>query len=212
MNDAAKSPLVDTHGRLLKERFSALPASALVACPSSVIDTTGVYAILLLDADVVLARIGYNTGVDGKLWSIGKYGHVYTGEGAGVCGRLLDHLSGTVRDSTFRESLIALQAATGAIWDNSDPLHADLIAEEILTEWLSEKALVAFKHCNLIGEVERDLLQRSPSPLNIKDRPRTPFTDLLSRARAQHGVPRKPSSPSPQRRAERERPYLLHHW
>jgi len=202
----------DQHGKLIKERFTALLASDFLDRRSRVIDTVGVYAILIRDAQGLFGRMGYDPKVDGALWNVGGYGHVYTGESVGVCSRILEHLIGTSRESTFRESLIALQKTTGAIWNDLSPRYHGHTDEQNLSDWLTENALIAFKHCNLVGEVERDLLKRAPCPLNIKDRPRTPFTDFLSDSRKAHGLPRKAAEPRYISRAPREKPYLLHAW
>jgi hypothetical protein len=212
MTKGMHSNWTDQHGKLLKERFTAVSASDLLARPSRIIDTVGVYAILIRDAEMIFGRLGYNPKLDGALWNVGGYGHVYTGESVGVCSRLLEHLIGSSRESTFRESLIALQRATGAIWNASHSRYYSHTDEQNLSDWLAENALVAFKHCILVGEVERDLLRRAPCPLNIKDRPRTPFTGLLSDARRTHGIPRKTGEPLNMPRASRQKPYLLHAW
>jgi hypothetical protein len=187
-----------------------MTASQFFTCTSCIVDTVGVYAILIREVNPILIRMGYDVALDGRLWQISGYGHIYTGESVGVASRLIEHLTGTAEDSTFRESLIALQLATGAIWtDQASRCRSRL--EALLSDWLAENAMVAFKLCKFVGEVERGILERAPSPLNIRDHLPTPFTKMLKTARKNFGIQRRRPIRA-KSRSVAEPPRLLHPW
>jgi hypothetical protein len=166
-----------------REGFSMLSAQEFLSNPEIVRDIVGVYAILVHDADRVLCRTGLPHSDMLPVWKVDGYDHVYTGESVGVRSRLLHHLTGTIRESNFRHSLIALQFVYEALWDGDESRLEAL--EFQLNDWLIPRTMVAYKTCSLVGDVESDILQRSASPLNIKGRSRSKTAVHLKKARAQ---------------------------
>jgi hypothetical protein len=166
-----------------KEGFSILPAEQFLGNPELVRDTVGVYAISMQNAESFMCRAGLRYSESLPLWNVGGYSHIYTGESVGIRSRLLHHLIGTIRESNFRHSLIALQFVYEALWEGDEPQLEAL--ESQLNEWLMPRTMVAYKTCSFVGDVESDILARSASPLNIKGRSRTATAVHLKKARAQ---------------------------
>jgi hypothetical protein len=147
--------------------FRVLSAREFLRAPEQVRDTMGVYMILLSRAGEILSRAGLRDIAGLAAWTVSGHQHVYTGESIGVRSRVLTHLVGTVRDSAVREILLALQFSNAALWSYENENLEDLEAK--LTDWLSVNAMVAFRACNYVRDVERDLISRMPSPFNTKD-------------------------------------------
>jgi hypothetical protein len=144
-------------------------------------DTMGVYMILILGADAILARAGFSESHLLTPWSHQNYQHVYTGESIGIRSRLRLHLCGTVRDSPVRELLLAYQFSDAALWPVSDE-NLDKL-ESRLNKWLLENALIAFRVGGYVRDVEKDFIQRLPSTLNTKGNSDSPFLPLLKKKR-----------------------------
>jgi hypothetical protein len=166
---------------LLREGFTALPAARFLSAPEQVRDTMGVYMVLLRGIVDFLAGSGL-PNVDALLpWSVQDYVHCYTGESVAMRSRALLHLCGTVRDSAVREFLLALQVADEAIWPGSDENLIEMEAK--LSKWLSMNALVAFRPCGYVQDVEKDLIVRMPSPFNIRGNVTNPLARALKAKR-----------------------------
>ena len=162
-------------------------------------DAPGVYLILLQGGDILFGDFDTLP----LLASEGYY-HAYTGESIGIRSRLLHHLTGTIRESTFRESLLALQFSRAVLWAEQIAGLGDLEAR--LSAWLVDNACVAYRVRNYIRDGEQEMLTRSASPLNLSGRPKDQFAKRLKADRVkfrQHlkttgqgysGVLRSPSS------------------
>jgi len=167
---------------LLKEGFAILSAREFLNDPYVVRDAPGVYIILLQGAADIFTLACFDAMEISATWRVRGHDHIYTGESVGVRSRLLHHLLGTIRLSNFRHSLLALEFVYKALWGSDE---ADLSKlEQRFSEWIIPRALLAYKICPLIGEVEANIIKRSSSPLNIKGRARSPATLRLKRARA----------------------------
>lgn len=202
----------DEHGKLIKEGFHLVLARDFVPTPSQVIDTVGVYAILVKGADRKLCLMGYDELLDGKLWRINEYAHIYTGESYGVASRAMEHMTGTRLASNFRDTLLALEDSSGVSWSDVSKDSATVSRETILSDWLFYNALLAFKPCNFVGEVERKILARSPSPLNVRDRKPISFTSTIEAARENFGHKQPRCQKTEKRHRARPPIRLLHSW
>jgi len=166
---------------LKDEGFQGLSAKHLLVNPQAVRDTMGVYMIFLLDADKILSCAGPSETNILIPWSVSGHRHVYTGEGAAMRSRALLHLCGTIRDSSVREFLLSLQFSKNVLWPaSSETLFA---MERRLTGWLIENSYVAFRACGYVGDVEKDLIRRMPSPFNIAHNSKSPFLPSLKAER-----------------------------
>ena len=137
----------------------------------------GVYMLFLLDADQILSRAGLSETSVLIPWSVSGHQHVYTGEGVAMRSRALLHLCGTIRDSSVREFLLSLQFAKGVLWSASN--ETLFAMEDRLTKWLVENSYVAFRSCGYVGDVEKDLIRRMPSPFNTTHNSKSPFLPRL---------------------------------
>jgi hypothetical protein len=70
-----------------------------------------------------------------------------------------------------------------ALWDGEESRLEALECQ--LNDWLIPRAIVAYKTCSFVGDVENDILARSASPLNIKGRSRSKTAIHLKKTRAQ---------------------------
>ena len=152
---------------LTREGFSALSALHFLKQPEQICDTMGVYMIFIAGLCDLLAGAGISALDDLTNWSIEDYAHAYTGQSAAMRSRVLLHLRGSIRDSGVRETLLSLQFSHGVLWKDDDRALTRL--EGRLSRWLSEHAVVAFRACSYVRDVERDLIHRMPSPLNVTD-------------------------------------------
>ena len=147
------------------DAFTVMTASDVLATPELVPDQPGVYAIMLDGGARLLGDLGLPASPEGKVsWNELGCDHVYTGEAGGVRTRLLEHLSGDVGRSNFRQSLLALQWSASS--SPASPSLATMDAE--LGRMLQDRAVIAFKACSLPGEVETHLLAHHASPLNVQ--------------------------------------------
>ena len=156
----------DAVGSLIAEGFSLIHATEFRLNREIVCDTVGVYGILIEKATPCLHAAGFQ--FSHPMWCVQCFEHVYTGETFGLRGRLSHHLFGTIRDSNFRESLLAIQVASHALWQHDDQCEWPEVLEERLTDWLNARTMIAYKTCSFVKDVEADILARAPSPLNIQ--------------------------------------------
>jgi hypothetical protein len=168
---------------LEREGFAVLHAREFTPVPERVRDTMGVYMILISGVDELLSRAGLPLPVDLTNWSVSGHQHIYTGESVGMRSRALLHLCGTARDSVVRETLLALQHHNQGIWPEGIEKLDGLEAR--LTAWLGDNALVAFRACDYVRDVERDLIARMPSPFNTRDNRKNALAPYLKALRKQ---------------------------
>ena len=141
----------------------------------------GVYVLLFSEADAsrILARSGYFPDPSLPAWRYDGFQHLYTGEAYFLRQRLEEHLAKDSSRSPLRETLLALHWSTDALHGGpviSDDRHA---TDAALNAWMLDRVLIGFKVCGYGREVERNMLKRAASPLNIRDRQATPYSELL---------------------------------
>jgi hypothetical protein len=164
-----------------REGFVAISAEHLLERPAEIRDAMGVYMIFLRNVGSIFARSSISRIERISSWSVGDHQHCYTGESVAIRSRAILHLCGSVRDSGVREILLALQHADNAIWpDRDENLN---VLEMKLTGWLTENAIVAFRPCSYVRDVERDLISRMPSPLNLRGNTKSLFASALKAKR-----------------------------
>lgn len=177
-------PSLEAYDALGQEGFRLIPGSQLTR--SSIPDGAGVYAFLLLGGERMLAAMNYVPNSDRKLWSpAGRHCHAYTGSTRHLWGRLQDHMVGDRFRSTFRRSLLAIEHEYGALSATGLAMPPAPNREAALTLWLSLYAVVAVMPCEDWGEVERGILARAGSPLNIRHRTPDSFSGRLDTIRRQ---------------------------
>jgi hypothetical protein len=127
-----------------------------------------VYAFLVYDGDRLLNASGYFDLGGLPPLSVDGHSHLYTGHTYELARRLKNHLRGDIRTSTFRKSLLSIDA----FMTRGQPIFgcADLFDAAPLTDWLATNGIVAFRREADPETAERDLLARTPSPLNITTR------------------------------------------
>lgn len=167
---------------LIRQGFSLVGGASIEKFAHRIPEGPGVYVLLIANGNEILERAGYRAQSDRAPWKLGRFVHLYTGESFGVRSRVAHHVTGTIKDSNFRMTLLALQAACHAI----SPTTQSWVSEDWLTEWLRQNALVGFRRAEFIKEVEADILERSPSPLNIAGRSRSTFTKTLMGMRREY--------------------------
>jgi hypothetical protein len=163
------------------EGFSLITPSLIKKYPEKIPPAPGVYAIMLRGGTEILSRCDSSL-LDQRPWAVRDFTHLYTGESGNIRNRLDDHLTGEIDRSGFRLTLLSLQLSMRAIWPD---MHWNIEDCDVKLRHLIEaNALIAFKRGDYIGDIEQDLISRSRSPLNIRGRPQTPFTQLLTSSRA----------------------------
>lgn len=166
-----------------REGFTFVSAEAFLADPTLVPDGPGVYAVFLRGGREVLQASGYIEHRDQPLWTHEGADHAYTGETYGIRTRLREHLKGDVYTSSFRETLMALQIEVSLShpWEGVAEQQAGM--ERGLTDWLRNTAVIGWKSCGYVKDVEDAILDTSASPLNIVRHQPTGYTRLLQALR-----------------------------
>lgn len=145
----------------------------------------GIYAILIKDGARLLEASGYFDLEDATPWEWHQFDHLYTGETQSLRTRLRRHLEGDIRVSTLRKTLIALERTFRAVTYVGGKFARDQHPELALDDWMQDQVVIGFKECWMPIDAERDLLRRSPSPLNISGRRSRPYSKRLMNARSQ---------------------------
>jgi hypothetical protein len=169
---------------LRRERFRFFTASDFLGEAAQVRNTVGVYVIFLRNISTLLSRVGFPETRELTKWSLKDCQHVYTGLSVAMRSRAITHLRGDVRDSGVRQNLLALQFCDSILWDKDDLILP--VWENRLSEWLVTNALVGFRVCEAVGEVQKieaELIQRLPSPFNTEGKRTSPLVAILSQKR-----------------------------
>lgn len=166
-----------------QEGFDFIDAATFTAMPTLVPDRPGVYVVLLKNAKPILDQAGFIESTARPLWTHGDYQHVYTGESYGLRTRLTEHLTGSSEGASLRQTLLALHRE-GA-WGATNVTVSDdrELAEEGLTAWLKEEAVIGYKPSAHVRDYEADILDWTASPLNIARRAANPFADTIKELR-----------------------------
>lgn len=96
---------------------------------------------------------------------------------------LREHLTGTIGRSTIRETLLAVGWHHERGIDGAGVFANRESAEDNLTDWLLENALVGFKQSAHIRDYERDILAFTASPLNVMRHAQTNYSRWLKSLR-----------------------------
>lgn len=182
-----------------REGFSFMSAEAFVVDGAAVPDGPGVYAIFLHRGRDLLGTSGYIEHRDLPLWSHEGYDHAYTGETYGLRSRLRQHLAGDARASNLRETLLALQFASGGLERIEDAEVEQASAEQGLSEWLRANTVIGYKPCGYVRDVEQAILDASASPLNLVRRNPSGYTRLLHALRSRFRTEVMETWPKPRR-------------
>ena len=161
------------------EDFTYVTAEDFLKNPKSVPDRPGVYTILVDGADAILRATGYVDVGKRPVWTEIGCGHLYTGATYGLRTRLKQHMLAVGGPSNLRDTLFAMQWAAGALPQGPQVTLDRDSSEEALTNWLLPRAIVAFKLCGYVYEVEKAILDRVASPLNIKGRETSAHSQVL---------------------------------
>jgi hypothetical protein len=174
---------------LEQEGFDFVAGARFMRSHRFVSEKRGIYVLLIRDGDKLLEAAGYSDmgGAAAPAWTVGngEYTHLYTGCSGNLRMRVKRHLVRDVRVSSFRKSLLALDAKFGVINATGHPFPMEPHQEAGLDLWLAMHGVVGFRRCEDDRASEAELLARSPSPLNAQGRPRTPFDKMLLRATAE---------------------------
>jgi hypothetical protein len=153
-------------------------------------ERSGVYVMLVRAGDQLLDAAGYSALGGEPTWCSpdGEYFHLYSGCSFDLRGRIKTHFVGHRQSSPFRKSVLALDAAYGAIAATGLPMPLARNRDQGLTLWLVNHGLVGFRRCSDFIDAEQQLLTRTPSPLNVQRRNRTDFTNQLADIRREYNV------------------------
>ncbi|HEX4160256.1 MAG TPA: hypothetical protein VHY79_17460 [Rhizomicrobium sp.] len=169
---------------LRRERFKFFTAGSFLGAATQVRNTVGVYVIFLRNISTLLSRAQLPDTHELRKWSLRDCQHVYTGLSVAMRSRAVTHLCGDVRDSGVRQNLLALQFCDSLLWDKDD-LNLP-VWEGRLSEWLVINALVGFRICEAVGEVQKieaELIQKLPSPFNTEGNRTSSLVASLSQKR-----------------------------
>jgi predicted GIY-YIG superfamily endonuclease len=143
-------------------------------------DSPAVYGLFVRGADRILELARYFDHSTAMPMQIGEYGHLYTGCSAEAATRIKRHLVGDAHVSTFRKSMLAIEASCGAISRSGiGGWCGAMTPEAALSEWLATNALVGWQRCDHPFDEEASILDAWPSPLNIQGRASTSFARHL---------------------------------
>ena len=74
---------------------------------------------------------------------------------------------------------MALQFSLGGLERKTDSEDERASAEQVLNDWLRENAVIGYKPCGYVVDVERAILDATASPLNIARKNPTGYARLL---------------------------------
>lgn len=167
-----------TRDKAWREDWTFLSADAFLSDPEAVPNGTGVYALFTRDEAQLLSASGYVEKDDLPLWLHDGASHIYTGETYGIRGRLLEHLTGSVRESTLRETLLAVQFALGLV-QRAPAEDERALVEGNLSDWMRQNIVIGFKSCGYVRDMERIILSATASPMNLVRPNPSEFTKAL---------------------------------
>jgi hypothetical protein len=147
-----------------------IPAADFIADPSQIPNGPGVYALFFRRGTELLAQSELPPDQMERVWRRDGHDHLYTGESYGLRGRLQEHLTGDIRFSNLRETLLALQWCGSALPSGPEVTNDGAATEAGLTGWLASEVMIGFKNCGYVRDVEAALLRQTASPLNIQGR------------------------------------------
>lgn len=164
-----------------REGFEFMPAAEFMDDPKAMPLSPGVYGLFLRSGERLFNLAGYFPDPQLPAWDYGVWRNGYIGQGYSLRERVTAHLLGDIDDSPFRQSVLAIHwiAATGEVGD----LRSRQASEAALSEWLRREVVIGYKVCGYHKAVEKEMLKRTAAPLNIGDRPPSPFGRLLSNVR-----------------------------
>jgi len=174
---------INANGWLDDLDFQIVSAKDLLASPRAMRDTLGVYMILLSAADQIFTCAGLSGAEALRSWNVGNHQLVYIGEGIGVRSRAMQHLTGTIRDSSARELLLSLQFSSQVLWPEGSSSLIEM--EQRLTSFLIENTYFAFRYGGYVKDAERELIQRTASPFNTAGNAKSPLLAQLKVLRDQ---------------------------
>lgn len=114
----------------------------------------------------------------------------YANSGRTLSGRIKNHLSGTIGNSTLRLSLAALlqEEFQFQFWRADKKARMTCENEGRLTEWIFDNANLSVAECSVPWHLEDEVIQRGPMlPLNLHKNRRNPFKPTLSTLRTALG-------------------------
>lgn len=167
-----------TRDKTWREDWTFLSADAFLSDPEAVPNGTGVYALFTRDEAQLLSASGYVEKDDLPLWLHDGASHIYTGETYGIRGRLLEHLTGSVRESPLRETLLAVQFALGLV-QRAPAEDERALVEGNLSDWMRQNIVIGFKSCGYVRDMERIILSATASPMNLVRPTPSEFTKAL---------------------------------
>lgn len=167
-----------TRDRTWREDWKFLTAESMLVSPDAVPNGPGVYALFARPESGLLSASGFIESPDLPLWLHDGASHIYTGETYGIRERVLEHLTGSVRGSPVRETVLAIQFDLGQL--QRAPVEQErALVEDNLTDWMRSNIVIGFKSCGYVRDVERIILSATASPLNLARPNPTDFTKGL---------------------------------
>lgn len=155
-----------TRDKTWQEEWSFLSADTFLTKPDAVPNGPGVYALFARGEAALLTASGFVEQPGLPLWLHEGASHIYTGETYGIRGRLLEHLTGSIRGSPLRETLLAVQFDLGLL--QAAPVQEQrALVEGRLTEWMRDNVIIGFKSCGYVRDMERIILSATASPMNL---------------------------------------------
>ena len=163
--------------------FTLVAANEFFSDPKVVPAGPGVYVLFVKDGSQVLSAAGYAPDRKLATWEERGCLHLYTGESLGMRGRLTQHLLEGIRESDLRKTLLSIFWKDGAPPGGLPDFSDRQAVEDALTEWMRTHVVIGFKTIGYTRTVERLMLERAASPLNIGDRKPSTFSRLLTQLR-----------------------------
>jgi hypothetical protein len=156
---------LDNNNWLSDMGFQTVRARDLLARPLAIRNTLGVYMVLISAADKIFSDAGISGAEVLRSWRVDNYQLVYIGEGVAMRSRAMQHISGTIRDSSAREFLLSIQHASRALWCDEETTLIEM--ERRLSSFLIANAYIAFRSGGFVRDIEKDLIKRTGSPFNV---------------------------------------------
>ncbi len=176
--ESAKGQSILNHP-LTYDDFKWMPASSFASKAPDIPNTPGVYLLLIRNGEAIVDEVGYRSLGGAAVWSRAGWAHLYTGCSSTLRVRIKRHLHSDARQSTFRQTLLALNDYSDALNAIGVPFDLERPSEVVLTEWLKNHCLIGFAEVADETQAEGEFLRRTASPLNIVGRSRSPFASRL---------------------------------
>jgi hypothetical protein len=147
-------------------------------------EKAGAYAVFVRNGDRILSELGYQPQNKSRLVSpVTCHDHMYTGTAGNLRLRVVCHVKGDARTSTFRRSLLAAEYSCGALSRAGQPLLATANEETSLDLWLAMNAHLVWWCHDDHRKIEDVMLASLRSPLNLSGRKHDPFSRRLMEMR-----------------------------